>query len=497
MLSNGLAEYNPWWKGEYEMGDDPEIRKWDASLLKWVPRLMRTFEHGDLFYSLRGPRQVGKTTLVKLMIRDLLDGGISGWNIMYYSFELKDHPRDVVNMVDEYLDNTKQFRQDLRSYIFLDEISSVHNWQKGIKKLWDMGKLKNCTVIATGSHWIDLRRAAEKLPGRRGRTADTYDKIMPPMKFAEYVESVDGDLKNEIRSRNLLCAQNRHEILGKLSAGEMPDEFAALAVYHKALENHLSNYLVTGGIASSTNEFLEDGHVAADTYKVYLDAMAGDLDTTGRGESYLLQLVPNIMQSMGNPVSWNALRQNSGIGSHHTVEQYVQTLSDLFVLYFCYGYDASKSRASLGKDKKIYFRDPFFFHALHGKIEQEDPFELSKRHLSDPGNFSRLLECVVGDHVIRLGFHLADSKLAYDYHNSVFYWRGKNGREVDFVVRGSRNTIPIELKYQESIKPEDTYGLIDFKKASNAGNSLLLTKNRLEVSPGSARVPASMFLLLV
>lgn len=77
MPSKELVEYNPWWKKESEIDNDPEIQKWEASNLKWDPRLRHTFKHEDLIYSLRGPRQVGKTTLVKLMIRDFLGSKIS------------------------------------------------------------------------------------------------------------------------------------------------------------------------------------------------------------------------------------------------------------------------------------------------------------------------------------------------------------------------------------------------------------------------------------
>jgi predicted AAA+ superfamily ATPase len=82
-----LLEYNQWWKNEDAINDDPQIQKWDESILKWNPRLRQTFQPDDFIYSLRGPRQVGKTTLIKLEIRDLLlKHKIPKWNVMYYSF---------------------------------------------------------------------------------------------------------------------------------------------------------------------------------------------------------------------------------------------------------------------------------------------------------------------------------------------------------------------------------------------------------------------------
>ena len=458
--------------------------------------MKQTFEFNDLIYSLRGPRQVGKTTLVKLMIRDLLKE-TSKWNIMYYSFDLEANPSDVTSIIEEYLNNTKRFRKDRRTYIFLDEISNVAKWQLGIKKLWDMGKLKNCTIIATGSHSIDLRHATEKLPGRRGKTTQPLDKIMPTITFSEYVESVNNDLQKEIKSRHLYYPIDRAEIIKKLFRGEALDEFVELSSYHKELEMHMKDYLITGGMPSSIDEFLQHGSISEDTYSMYLDAITGDLNRENREDSYLRQLAPNIINDIGNPTSWQALKRNSDIGSHHTVEQFVQTLTDMFVLYFYYKYDASKSSANFSSEKKIYFHDPFFFHTLHGWIEQKDPFDLSLEYLSNPEHFSRLLECVVGEHMIRLGFNLTSTKLTFDYHHAVFYWRNKNGREVDFIMKDHGIAIPIELKYQKSIKSEDKYSLIDFRKVSNSKHSLLLTKNKLDVSSDPILIPTSLFLLLV
>lgn len=74
-------------------------------------------------------------------------------------------------------------------YLFPDEISGVKDWQRGIKYLYETGRLKNSTAIMPGSHVLDIHRAAERLPGRRGVRAGSVDKVLLPLKFAEYLES--------------------------------------------------------------------------------------------------------------------------------------------------------------------------------------------------------------------------------------------------------------------------------------------------------------------
>ena len=102
------------------------------------------------------------------------------------------------------------------------------------KKTQDQGKLDNCTVIATGSHSIDLRLGGELMPGRRGVTKnDPLDKIMPPMKFAEYVSSVDSEIKQFIEENNLLDSPTRLGLLDNLLEGKIDGTITSLSAYQK------------------------------------------------------------------------------------------------------------------------------------------------------------------------------------------------------------------------------------------------------------------------
>ena len=168
-------------------------------------------------YTLRGPRQVGKTTLVKLQIMDFLLGGTHPWNILYYSLDLANTQQDVADLIETYLKISVRQRGERRSYLFLDEASSVSDWQKGIKWLVDNDKLKNSTIMATGSQAINLKNASERLPGRKGTINDSYDKILLPMKFAEYASLLNNDLKKLVTENNLLSFRNREEIFKRYS----------------------------------------------------------------------------------------------------------------------------------------------------------------------------------------------------------------------------------------------------------------------------------------
>ena len=65
-----LQRLNPWWKNKEAIESDFHIKKIKDSSISWHPKIIAEFKQG--IYSIRGPRQIGKTTWIKLTIRELL-----------------------------------------------------------------------------------------------------------------------------------------------------------------------------------------------------------------------------------------------------------------------------------------------------------------------------------------------------------------------------------------------------------------------------------------
>ena len=494
MSLSELLEYNPWWNDKKAIHEDPQIKAWEESELKWIPGHM--FKSNDYIYSLRGPRQVGKTTLIKLRILQILKRIPQG-NVMYYSFELENSPRDIITVINEYFNRPKQTKEK-RRFIFLDEVSNIVNWQRAIKKLKDQGKLENCTVVVTGSHSMDVRHATELLPGRRGTTNnEILDKILSPMKFSEYISTVDKQMKREMEQRSLISTIKRSAIIKNLIRGKIDNDLMELSTYQNELNKHFDNYLLTGGIPTVVNEFVKNGFIQNSFYETQLDTITGDLKRANKDISYIAQLIPNIITSIGTEISWNTLKKNSDIGSHHTVEEYVKTLADMFVLSIFYKYNSVSKMPKFDSGKKIYFRDPFFLHGLNGSIHQKESFKQSAKSLDDPKFKSSIVEQIVAEHMTRLAFNITERKIGFNYQYSAFYWKNKNKKEVDFVVRNGDSFIPVEVKYQNQIKKDDLYGIIDFKKIANIKNGIVLTKDQLRGESEAVLIPTSLFLLLV
>ena len=488
-----LSAQNPWWKNPVAIRDDDKLKKLDDSLLKWSPRLLSELEFDrDRIYTLRGPRQVGKTTLVKLIIRELLAKIEHSQSIFYFTCDLVADEKELFEVMNLYLNWAAAFRLE-RKYIFLDEISSVRDWEKGLKYLVDTGALKNATVVLTGSHSIDLKSSIERLPGRRGEGDGTLDKIFFPMKFSEYVETLNPDLKQFMGAKGLIEGPKRQEILSNLFEGRTDPLMSMLLLYQPELDRLFDQYLITGGIPRSINEFFSKNKIGNSIYEIYIQSLIGDLARWNIPEMPVKQALRSIFGKLTTPVSWRGITDETDIGAHVTVQKYVTALEDSFVLNVLYPLDLPKKTASFKKEKKIYFQDPFIFHALRTWASGlTDYFESSNLYLNSPETRSKLAESVIHSHLVRFMYEKHPSDV-FSPHDRIFYLKTSGGKkEVDFVLKENGNKLlGIELKYQNRINSSDYRGLTAFERG------VLISKNKFDLSGKYATVPASLFLLLL
>ena len=78
-----LRELNPWWSDAQAIQRDRHLRALASSPFQRPILLLDQLQlDAPIVYTLRGPRQVGKTTTVKLLIRKLLDQGVAPTHIL-------------------------------------------------------------------------------------------------------------------------------------------------------------------------------------------------------------------------------------------------------------------------------------------------------------------------------------------------------------------------------------------------------------------------------
>ena len=155
----------------------------------------------------------------------------------------------------------------------------------------------------------------------------------------------------------------------------------------------------------------------------------------------------------------------------------------------------TKASPDFVSNKKIYFQDPFIFHACRAWTYGKNAFDLSQKFLSEPEDKSKLVECVVANHLSRFMYNPAPGNL-YDPSNYVYYW-SNDKREVDFVIDLDGKFAPIEVKYSDNIQKNDAKGIWDFRKTGRSYDfGIITSKNRLEVEEKYVVVPLSILLLL-
>lgn len=171
-IERQLYDTNPWWEGK-PAKPVPSFQRW-----AFKP-ILKSFEKRLApVVILRGPRQVGKTTLQSQIIGELLKTGKSQPNeILHVQFDelppwkdLKRFSKAPILQIARWFEEVvlkKPFNQLAQegktAYIFFDEVQNLPEWASQIKNLVDHVELR---VLVTGSSALRIGLGKESLAGR-------------------------------------------------------------------------------------------------------------------------------------------------------------------------------------------------------------------------------------------------------------------------------------------------------------------------------------------
>ncbi len=164
-----LYQYNPWWEGDYNL-ENVIMRD------NYIHFLKAHFETRHIVF-LTGLRRVGKTTLLKLLIKYLLSIGVESQKILYFSVDdylLKG--KSLLDILDEYR-KIQKLKVEEKFYVFFDEITYISNYHQQLKNIYDKYDLK---IYATSSSSSLLRDKQAYLTGR------SVTLEIKPLDFEEY-----------------------------------------------------------------------------------------------------------------------------------------------------------------------------------------------------------------------------------------------------------------------------------------------------------------------
>jgi hypothetical protein len=351
-------------------------------------------------YTIGGGRQIGKSTFMKQWMHELINAGINARSLVFLTGEGIDDHHQLFSVVADLLKQMppsapkKNSNLPLR-YMVIDEVTYIKNWDRGIKALADAGILEDVFLVLTGSDLVLMKEARMTFPGRRGR-AYPADFHIYPLSFRDYVR---------------LCHS-------KLDIMNIPELFQAFEAY-----------LTHGGYLTAMNDQAEIGHIHPATYMTYADWIRGDFLKREKSEESLKDFLKAIFKTYGTQITWNALSHHTAISHPNTLQNYAETLASMEAIFIQHALLEDKLTAAPKKAKKLYFTDPFIYHALN--------FWLKIPMLSD--NLPSLVETVVINHIRRRW--------------PTYYIKAEG--EVDIAYIKDHRFFPIEIKWAQQLRPKD------------------------------------------
>ena len=164
-----LYQYNPWWEEEYTLEHIIERSQ-------YINFLKDNIENKHIIF-LTGLRRVGKTTLMKIIIKELLNQQVDKKNILYVSVDdYLLHNKNLFDILDEYKKINK-IKVEEKIYVFFDEITYQADYHQQLKNLYDKYNIK---IFATSSSSSLLRDKKAFLTGR------SITLEVKPLDFEEY-----------------------------------------------------------------------------------------------------------------------------------------------------------------------------------------------------------------------------------------------------------------------------------------------------------------------
>lgn len=263
------------------------------------------------FYVIRGPRQVGKSSWLKTILS--YHAKTSGpKNCFYLSCE----------NIEGHLELSEILKAQKESkIILLDEVTFVKDWDRAVKHAIDSGETH--ILVVTGSNANDLRKGADRMPGRHQNGGD-FELL--PMVFDEFTQ------------------------MRKQAGWQKPDRI-----------DELESFFRIGGFPSAIAEAGALSKTPTKAMSTYGKWLVGDFIKLGKQEIYLKETVSQLGQTMGSSLSLQKLSQRTQMGSHHTAQEYVSILEDCFALQTLFAINPDTGAFRFRKDKKFYFRDPLLY----------------------------------------------------------------------------------------------------------------------------------------
>ena len=379
---------------EFEIRNDLYPRE------KYLEKIRGFYHECEIIKVLTGVRRCGKSSIMNLVIQELLDQGINKGNIIYFNLDRKPFDKiETAEQLDEIIKKNKAANG--KNYLFIDEIQNVEGFEKVINAWREEG---NFSIFITGSNsYLLSGELVTKLTGRY------IEFNILPLSFDEYL-----NVKKFFGKQ--VSTDNSAELRNYIYEGGFPYVLKLNSMNDK--RRYVQNLI---------NEIYERDikqRVKIKNRSVFETIMKYVINNFGATTS-----IKNIVEDFA---------KNGVSIKRETVNRYIEALESAKIIMPCARFDI-KSRKSLAGEKKYYLSDLSFYYALNtdNRINYGPALEnivytyaCSKDYSVSVGKIGKF-EC---------DFILRDNEMNYSYV------------QVAYTILESRETEDREYRSLENIK---------------------------------------------
>lgn len=393
--------------------------------------------------ALIGSRRAGKSVLSRQIISYLIEHEkISPKNILFLNLEqpyFSQYRSDVLFFEKLYEAYLTLASPRGKTFIILDEVQFFEHWPLFLKSQYE--KKDNNKFIITGSNSSLLSTELMTLLSGRTLPVDIF-----PLSFKEFIHS--------------------HEIDSQDSISLLKNKIQ--------LNQWFNHYLQWGGypeIISLPSDSIKQDVLSAYAKSILYQDVAPRLHS--RKPESLEKLYVYLISNISNLFSY---KQLSGLFelSDKIIKEYIEAFEESYLLFHLERFSYSL-KEQIRTPQKIYAIDPGQVNAIAFKFSED---------------YGRLLENVIFLELKRLGL-------------SVFYYKTKNDREVDFIAKKglALALIQVSRNLQDPLTQErEKQALIFAMKECNLQQSFIITLDReqkiIEQNKIIYVIPAIKFLCL-
>lgn len=366
-----------------------------------IPELEEALDSSRIV-NLIGPRQVGKTTLV----RDLFNNG---------RFITLDDATVLEAMEADPEGQLRSLTADIEAGpLIIDEAQRSKKLALAIKRIVDADRRKGQFVLTGSSNVFTTTEVADSLAGRM-RTI----KLWP-----------------------LSVAETRNKSVNRLMDWAMQNEpdLAQLEIPEKISRDGYIDLVLAGGFPETRSLSLRPRQKL---YRDYIDSIV-DRDVADivriRKTDSLRQLIEQM--AARTSAEFNVAQMAKLIKlRRETVDQYLDILLRLSMLTKLGAWSSGESKREI-KNPKFHFVDTGIASAL--RRFNEKTFNIG----NSPQALGGLLESFVLNEIQK-------AQPLQDHDFRLFHWRSADKREIDILVDGGTHLIGVEVKSSSSVSADD------------------------------------------